>query len=37
VVMCAALGMCVVIMAKLWNGFQKEKAEKAAYAGKGGA
>ena len=36
-VMCAALGMCVVIMVKLWNGFKKEKAEKAAYAGKGGA
>ena len=36
VVMCAALGMCLVIMIKLWNGFQKEKAEKAAYA-KGGA
>ncbi|MGB8992261.1 MAG: sulfite exporter TauE/SafE family protein [Desulfobaccales bacterium] len=36
VVMSAALGMCVVIMVKLWNGFQKEKAEKAAYA-KGGA
>jgi hypothetical protein len=37
VVMCAALGMCVVIMVKLWNGFKKEQAEKAAYAGKGGA
>ena len=36
-VMCAALGMCVVIMIKLWNGFQKEKAEKAAYAAKGEA
>ncbi|MFZ5447923.1 MAG: sulfite exporter TauE/SafE family protein [Thermodesulfobacteriota bacterium] len=32
VVMCAALGMCVVIMIGLWKGFQKEKAEKAAYA-----
>lgn len=30
VVMGAALGMCLVIMVKLWNGFQKEKAEKAA-------
>jgi hypothetical protein len=29
--------MCVVIMAGLWKGFKKEKAEKAAYAGKGGA
>jgi hypothetical protein len=28
VVMCAALGMCVVIMVRLWQGFQKEKAEK---------
>jgi len=37
VVMCAALGMCLVIMVKLWNGFKKEQAEKAAYAGKGGA
>ena len=37
VVMSAALGMCLVIMVKLWNGFKKEKAEKAAYAGKGGA
>jgi uncharacterized protein len=36
-VMSAALGMCVVIMIGLWKGFQKEKAEKAAYAGKGGA
>ena len=36
-VMCAALGMCLVIMIKLWNGFQKEKADKAAMAGKGGA
>jgi hypothetical protein len=35
--MSAALGMCVVIMVKLWNGFQKEKAEKAAMALKGGA
>jgi uncharacterized membrane protein YfcA len=29
VVMCAALGMCLVIMIKLWQGFKKEKAEKA--------
>jgi uncharacterized membrane protein YfcA len=36
-VMCAALGMCVVIMIKMWNGFKKEQAEKATYAGKGGA
>jgi uncharacterized membrane protein YfcA len=36
VVMGAALGMCLVIMIKLWNGFKKEQAEKAAYA-KGGA
>ncbi|MEW6388258.1 MAG: sulfite exporter TauE/SafE family protein [Thermodesulfobacteriota bacterium] len=28
VVMCAALGMCAVIMLKLWVGFKKEKAEK---------
>jgi uncharacterized membrane protein YfcA len=32
VVMSAALGMCVVIMAGLWKGFKKEKAEKAAYS-----
>ncbi len=37
VVMGAALGMCLVIMIKLWNGFKKEQADKAAYAGKGGA
>jgi uncharacterized membrane protein YfcA len=37
VVMCAALGMCAVIMVKLWLGFKKEQAEKAAYAVKGGA
>ena len=37
VVMGAALGMSVVIMVKLWNGFQKEKAEKAAMALKEGA
>ncbi len=30
VVMVAALGMCVVIMIQLYQGFQKEKAEKAA-------
>jgi hypothetical protein len=30
VVMTAALGMCAVIMIKLWQGFKKEKAEKAA-------
>jgi uncharacterized membrane protein YfcA len=30
VVMSAALGMCVIIMLKLWAGFKKEKAEKAA-------
>jgi uncharacterized membrane protein YfcA len=29
VVMTAALGMCAVIMIKLWQGFKKEKAEKA--------
>ncbi len=29
VVMCAALGMCVVIMVQLWQGVQKERAEKA--------
>jgi hypothetical protein len=33
----AALGMSMVIMVKLWNGFQKEKAEKAAMALKEGA
>jgi len=32
VVMCAALGMCLVIMLKLWQGFKKELAEKAAFA-----
>ena len=37
VVMSAALGMCVVIMAGLWKGFKKEKAEKADFAGKGEA
>jgi uncharacterized membrane protein YfcA len=38
VVMCAALGMCAVIMIKLWQGFKKEQAEKAAaYAAKEGA
>jgi uncharacterized membrane protein YfcA len=37
VVMTAALGMCAVIMIKLWQGFKKEKAEKAAYAVKEGA
>ena len=31
-VMCAALGMCLVIMIKLYQGFKKEQAEKAAYA-----
>ena len=31
-VMCAALGMCAVIMIKLYQGFKKEQAEKAAYA-----
>jgi uncharacterized protein len=36
VVMGAALGMCLVIMVKLYNGFQKEKAEKAALALKEG-
>jgi uncharacterized protein len=36
-VMCAALGMCAVIMFKMWKGFKKERAEKAGYAGKGGA
>ncbi len=34
-VMCAALGMCLVIVIKLWQGFKKEQAEKAAYAVKG--
>jgi uncharacterized membrane protein YfcA len=37
VVMGAALGMCLVIMIKLWIGFKKEQAEKAAYAVKGEA
>ena len=32
VVMSAALGMCVVIMAGLWKGVKKERAEKAANA-----
>ena len=32
IVMCAALGMCLIIMVKLYQGFKKEKAEKAAYA-----
>jgi uncharacterized protein len=32
VVMCAALGMCLVIMIKMYQGFKKEQAEKAAYA-----
>jgi uncharacterized membrane protein YfcA len=36
VVMCAALGMCAVIMFKLWQGFKKEKAEKAGYSMKEG-
>jgi uncharacterized membrane protein YfcA len=36
VVMCAALGMCLVIMIRLWAGFKREKAEKAAYAVKEG-
>ncbi|MBI4795086.1 MAG: sulfite exporter TauE/SafE family protein [Deltaproteobacteria bacterium] len=31
VVMCAALGMCVVIMLKLWQGVKKERAEKAGH------
>ena len=31
VVMVAALGMCLVIMVKLWQGFVKEKAEKAGH------
>jgi uncharacterized membrane protein YfcA len=31
VVMCAALGMCLVIMIRLWIGFKKEKAEKMGY------
>jgi uncharacterized protein len=31
-VMCAALGMCAIIMVKLYQGFKKEQAEKAAYA-----
>ena len=35
VVLGAALGMCLVIMVKLWKGFQKEKAEKAAMAKEG--
>jgi hypothetical protein len=37
VVMAAALGMCLVIMIKMYNGFKKEQAEKAAYAVKEGA
>ncbi len=37
VVMCAALGMCLVIIIKLWNGFKREQAEKAAYTVKEGA
>jgi hypothetical protein len=28
VVMTAALGMCAIIMVRLWIGFKKEKAEK---------
>ena len=28
VVMSAALGMCAIIMARLWIGFKKEQAEK---------
>jgi uncharacterized membrane protein YfcA len=31
VVMCAALGMCLVIIIRLWQGFKKEKAEKGLY------
>jgi hypothetical protein len=33
-VMCAALGMCLVIIIKLYQGFKKEQAEKASYAAK---
>jgi uncharacterized membrane protein YfcA len=31
-VMCAALGMCLVIIIRLYQGFKKEQAEKAAFA-----
>ena len=31
VVMSAALGMCAIIMVRLWIGFKKEKAEKMGY------
>jgi len=34
-VMCAALGMCLVIIIRLYQGFKKEQAEKASYAAKG--
>jgi uncharacterized membrane protein YfcA len=35
VVMCAALGMCLVIIIKLYQGFKKEQAAKAGYKVKG--
>jgi hypothetical protein len=34
-VMCAALGMCLVIMIRLYQGFKKEQVEKASYTAKG--
>jgi hypothetical protein len=34
-VMCAALGMCLVIIIKLYRGFKKEQASKAGYTVKG--
>jgi len=34
-VMCAALGMCLVIIIRLYQGFKKEQAEKASYTAKG--
>jgi hypothetical protein len=34
-VMCAALGMCLVIIIKLYQGFKKEQVQKASYTAKG--
>ena len=34
-VMCAALGMCLVIMIRLYQGFKKEQTQKASYTAKG--
>jgi hypothetical protein len=34
-VMCAALGMCLIIIIRLYQGFKKEQAEKASYTAKG--